>query len=630
MGKKITVNFELLYKEAVKNLDEFQKEYAKLEKEVVEANEKTAQSIAKVEKSAEQGAKGVQKVGVSLKNLGKATGILFLLQQAFEFVKGAVSENQAVMDALNVVMDTAQIVFNQVLNAVTDVYKAVSESTENFDALGKVLSGILTLTLLPFKLTFYGIKLGIQEAMLAWENSFFGDKDQETIKELSASILETKESIVEVMDAAEKAGDDIVNNFGEAMTELGDIGEVIKKEFSEVDVALASQTAKTNLQLKKSAQIALAQSRIIFESRQQEAEQLRQIRDDERLSIEDRTVANEKLSQVLELQQAEMLKQTDLVLANAQAQFNLTGKTTDYVAVLDAQAEKAAVLNTIEGQRSEQKANDLALTKEQIELENAKGEAGNRLLINQKRFDAEQMESELARLEQMQLIDEVETAIEQKRLQAIVDKATIGTQAQIDAQIALDEFMQAAGQQSVARDKEVTDAKIKIAQAERDAKMKAVADIGASLMAFSNLAGEETAAGKALAIASATISTFTGIASIWGNPSDIGPTPLQIAAKIAGTAAVAAGGFGAVKKIVSTKVPVSTGGGGGGGGGAAPTYTPVSQPPAFNIAGASETNQLAEAIGETERKPQRSYVVSSDVTTAQELDRNIVDGASIG
>ena len=40
--------------------------------------------------------------------------------------------------------------------------------------------------------------------------------------------------------------------------------------------------------------------------------------------------------------------------------------------------------------------------------------------------------------------------------------------------------------------------------------------------------------------------------------------------------------------------------------------------------------QLADAIGGQTQTPTRAYVVSSDVTSAQELDRNIVEGASIG
>ena len=56
MAKKIEIEFELKYKEAVKNLDEFQKEFSKLEKDVESANKKTADALKKVEKSAEEAA----------------------------------------------------------------------------------------------------------------------------------------------------------------------------------------------------------------------------------------------------------------------------------------------------------------------------------------------------------------------------------------------------------------------------------------------------------------------------------------------------------------------------------------------------------------------------------------------
>lgn len=52
--------------------------------------------------------------------------------------------------------------------------------------------------------------------------------------------------------------------------------------------------------------------------------------------------------------------------------------------------------------------------------------------------------------------------------------------------------------------------------------------------------------------------------------------------------------------------------------------------PAFNVVGASDTNQLADAIGGQSQQPIQTYVVASDVSTAQELDRNIVTGATIG
>jgi hypothetical protein len=64
-----------------------------------------------------------------------------------------------------------------------------------------------------------------------------------------------------------------------------------------------------------------------------------------------------------------------------------------------------------------------------------------------------------------------------------------------------------------------------------------------------------------------------------------------------------------------------------------PTATagaPESIAPAFNIVGASETNQLADAIGGQTQIPTKAFVVASDVSTAQEMDRNIIEGASIG
>ena len=77
-------------------------------------------------------------------------------------------------------------------------------------------------------------------------------------------------------------------------------------------------------------------------------------------------------------------------------------------------------------------------------------------------------------------------------------------------------------------------------------------------------------------------------------------------------------------KNPSGQRPASSGGGGGS------TPTMESLPPAFNVVGASGTNQLADAIGGQTQQPTKAYVVASDVSTAQEMDRNIIEGASIG
>ena len=95
---------------------------------------------------------------------------------------------------------------------------------------------------------------------------------------------------------------------------------------------------------------------------------------------------------------------------------------------------------------------------------------------------------------------------------------------------------------------------------------------------------------------------------------------------------------GTAKSILSTKIGAglaiasigasSIGKGGSVSDGGTPPAPPApsipSAPPAFNIVGQSNTNQLADAIGGQSRQPTRAYVVSSDVTTSQEMDRNII------
>ena len=148
---------------------------------------------------------------------------------------------------------------------------------------------------------------------------------------------------------------------------------------------------------------------------------------------------------------------------------------------------------------------------------------------------------------------------------------------------------------------------------------------------LATILGEETAAGKAAAIASATISTFqsanASYKSLAGIPI-IGP-----ALGFAAAGAAVASGFAQVKAITATKLPSLAGKSApsaGGGTPSAPSMGSAPQPPAFNVVGASETNQLAGAIGQQEQQPVQAFVVSGDVTTAQSLERNIIQGATIG
>ena len=183
------------------------------------------------------------------------------------------------------------------------------------------------------------------------------------------------------------------------------------------------------------------------------------------------------------------------------------------------------------------------------------------------------------------------------------------------------------GIKSTADAKENADAKKKIAELEKKDKLDAVDATASSLSAISELLGKETAAGKAAAVASATINTFSSAQKAYDATVGI-PYVGPILAPINAGIAIAAG-IKNVKSILAVKTP---GGGGGsapsisGGGGAAPA--PAA--PSFNVVGASSTNQLAQTIGNQQQQPIKAFVVANDVTTQQSLDRNIVSSASIG
>ena len=172
---------------------------------------------------------------------------------------------------------------------------------------------------------------------------------------------------------------------------------------------------------------------------------------------------------------------------------------------------------------------------------------------------------------------------------------------------------------------ENADATIELAKKEAAAKEAVMAKTANVLARGADLLGKNTAAGKAMSIAAATINTYQGITAELATKT---VTPFEIGLKIANVALIAATGLKAVKDIISVKVP------GGGGGGAAPSMSGAGAgggaAPQFNVVGNSGVNQLAGIMATNEQTPVKAYVVPSDVTTGQSLDRNIIRNASLG
>ena len=339
--------------------------------------EKVKDGIESVGKAQETTAKkspllvrGVKSIGKAFTSIVAASGIFVVVQKAFEFLTEAIQRNQKVADAIAIVFDTISIVMNEVVNVLVEVYESVAESTENFDAMGKVISGVVTLGLAPLRLAFYGIKLGIQELMLAWEKSPLGDGDPKTIKELTAGIEETNKSLVDLKDNVIEAGADIYNNFSEAITEVSDISTKVVDGIKKIDVEAAASQAKTARQLENQATLAKVALQGLVEENDRLAEKQRQLRDDENATFQDRLKANEELGKILDKQEEDMLKLADMQIAAAQAELAQLDNIENQVALQEALNEKKAIEAQITGFRSEQLTNQVSLENELRDVKN--------------------------------------------------------------------------------------------------------------------------------------------------------------------------------------------------------------------------------------------------------------------
>jgi hypothetical protein len=131
---------------------------------------------------------------------------------------------------------------------------------------------------------------------------------------------------------------------------------------------------------------------------------------------------------------------------------------------------------------------------------------------------------------------------------------------------------------------------------------------------------------KAANIANATINTFLGASQV------IGDKTVPSFAKPFVVASTIAMGLLQVAKIARQKFQSSAGSGGaigaaagsnGGGEGDSREFN-------FNLAGSTQSNQLTQSIASQLSQPIQTYVVSSEITTQQQLDLNIANTATIG
>lgn len=231
--------------------------------------------------------------------------------------------------------------------------------------------------------------------------------------------------------------------------------------------------------------------------------------------------------------------------------------------------------------------------------------------------------------------EELYATTEEEKLQLQRERAEqdlenlIGTETEKrEAKLALDEYydeLELQLQNKIAGEKTEQDKKDK-EQEKQDAQSVQDAKIGianAGLNVLGAIAEEGSALSKGVAVAQATMNTYQGITAALSATSTV-PDPLGQALKVANAVSVGVMGLMNVKKILATKpvektAPnISLGAGGG-----APA------PPSFNLVEGSADNQIANSLNDQNQQPVKAFVVTSDVTSGQEMDRNIIENSSL-
>ena len=320
---------------------------------------KDTEKLADATKDAQGGFKGITKTVKGLGTALKAAGI-GLIVALFAKLMDVFRQNQSVLDFFNIAMESLSIAFN-------DLFKFLSNN------IGTVTG--------YFKSIFEDPKQSLID---------FGQAIKENLIERFDSLLETfghlgkaighlfKGEFTEAFDSVKDAGTEYVDVLTGVDGSLDKITETVTtaskaiKEYAKSTV----ETATTMVELRKQSELAAVQIQGLIEGYDRQAEKLRQVRDDETKTFEERIAANEELGRVLKEQEEEMLRLIDIRIAEAELDKEKNNSLENQIKLEEALNEKKAIQAQITGFQSEQLTNQVSLQKEQtqVALENAEAQ----------------------------------------------------------------------------------------------------------------------------------------------------------------------------------------------------------------------------------------------------------------
>ena len=573
---------------------------------------------------------------------GKVDG----LSQKFGSLPGPVGNAANAMGGLGkqmwaLVANPIGAVIAALVGAITLLYKAFTSTNEGADKLDQGLAGLGA----AFEVIMNAVAKVAENLIGMFENpqkalSDFGDMLKENITNRFEGLLELLPALGKAItllfegefseagkvavDAAAKVGlgvEGITDKVSDGIDAINKLGAQA--------LAAANKAAK----IEKIMQGVEDMERALRIERSKQAKQLATAR----LQMEDDTATFESRIEALKkvAYSEEQLADKELKLAKAKA--NAIGarnklsdasdealsREADAIArVNDLEAEsimrKRKVVKSIESLNNQKTASEKEATKAVEDGLKATAQAekealDNKIKLAEEGINAEQDAKKLLALktidDQKELNAELER-IEMERTMKMIESKKSFQLSTTDLEI---KAAQDLANKKFDIAKENADKQKDLDKKTFDAKMAIMDATANALATFSQLAGEETAMGKALSVASAIIATYSGANKALEAGAATPPLGYINAAAIIAT------GLINVKKILSVKVPGQSEGG-----------QSVPSGPSVSIIGGTvdPSAQMAASLNKSMNKPAKAYVVGNDMSSQQALDRRIQTNAT--
>ena len=568
------------------------------------------------------------------------------LSQKFGSLPGPVGNAANAMGGLGkqmwaLVANPIGAVIAALVGAITLLYKAFASTNEGADKLDQAMAGLGA----AFEVVMNAVAKVAEKLISVFSDpqqalSDFSDMLKENITNRFEGLLELLPALGEAIGLLfegkfSEAGKVATDAVGKVALGVEDVTDKVSAGIDAINELGAEAVAAANkaASIEKILQGVEDGERALRIERSKQAKQLATAR----LQMEDDTATFESRIEALKkvATSEEELAAKELKLAKAKANAiiarnNLTDASDE---ALEKEAEAIARVNDLEAEsimrkrkvvKSIESLNNQKTTSEKDAAKavedalkataQAEKEAlDNKIKLAEDGINAEQDAKKLLALQTIQdqkdLNAELER-IEMERTQKMIDSKKSFQLSTTDLEI---KAAQDLANKKFDIAKENADKQKDLDKKTFDAKMAIMDATANALATFSQLAGEETAMGKALSVASAIIATYSGANKALEAGAATPPLGYINAAAIIAT------GLINVKKILSVKVP-----------GASDTGQSVPSGPSVSIIGGTvdPSAQMAASLNKSLNKPAKAYVVGNDMSSQQALDRRIQTNAT--